>query len=66
MLRIKRLETEGFTLDGIIKFRIEGNRLGNGLRTMALKNLSSDALSNEREGYYSAVEYSPGRDKCIS
>ena len=53
-------------MDGIIKFRIEGNLLGNGLRTMALKNLSSDALSNEREGYYSAVEYSPGWDKYIS
>ena len=60
ILRITRLESEGFTLESLINFSMTELWLSDGLRTMALKNLSSGALSNERVGYYSTDEYSPG------
>ena len=65
-LRIKRSKKGDFTLTITLKCCTNAERLSDGLRTMALRNLSSEALSNERVGYYSAVEYSLGWDKNFS
>ncbi len=54
-LRIKRSKKGDTTLTVILKCSTKAERLSDGLRTMALRNLSSGALSNERVGYYSTV-----------